>query len=161
MVTLLELKLYLIALDELYPVVFFFFMVGLGGVLGSFLGCALYRVPRGEKLYAPLHSFCPHCEQRLGVLDLIPMLSYVFCKGRCRYCSEPLSWHYFFVELVCSALGGVSFLLLGGQFALFVLFALFVALTFVAFYGWMQRRLAWKVLLFSIILLVILFYGYR
>jgi leader peptidase (prepilin peptidase)/N-methyltransferase len=73
-----------------------------GAVIGSFLNVLVYRVPR--KLdFVRGSSFCPNCEHRLSPLDLIPILSYLALRGKCRYCRKPISPRYMLVEL----LGGV------------------------------------------------------
>jgi prepilin signal peptidase PulO-like enzyme (type II secretory pathway) len=73
-----------------------FFLLGL--TIGSFLNCFIYRLDRKE---SPLRgrSFCPHCKHELRGNDLVPVLSFLFLKGRCRYCSKKISWQYPIVEL--------------------------------------------------------------
>ncbi len=61
----------------------------MGAVLGSFLNCARYRVPRGISLRRP-PSHCPACKTVLGVPDLVPVLSYLALRGRCRHCRAPI-----------------------------------------------------------------------
>ena len=56
------------------------------------------RVPRGESWFAG-RSHCDKCNHELGVLDLIPLLSFVFLGGRCRYCHKPIGFRNFWVEL--------------------------------------------------------------
>ena len=77
------------------------FTVGL--LFGSFTNVVIYRMPRGESIvYPPSH--CPHCGERLRALDLVPVLSYLFLRGRCRYCREMISPRYMLVELLCAVL---------------------------------------------------------
>jgi leader peptidase (prepilin peptidase)/N-methyltransferase len=78
-----------------------FFLIGI--LLGSFLGTVVDRLPRGEN---PLdgRSFCDHCRKTLGVFDLIPLFSFLFLKGRCRYCKARLSWFYPAIELVTGSM---------------------------------------------------------
>ena len=71
----------------------------LGLCLGSFLNCAAYRIARGES-FVRGKSRCTSCGHDLGVLDLIPVLSYVFSKGRCRYCGEHISVRYPVTEIL-------------------------------------------------------------
>lgn len=81
-----------------------------GAQVGSFLNVCIWRLPRGESIVQP-PSHCPRCDARLGALDLIPLLSQVFLRARCRYCGAKISWRYFGVEL----LTGVLFVLVGMQ----------------------------------------------
>ena len=78
-----------------------------GTVFGSFLTLATYRIPLNKNITYE-RSFCPNCNHRLEFLDLIPLLSYIFLRGRCRYCKKKISPRYFIIELSC----GLSFLLL-------------------------------------------------
>jgi len=74
-----------------------------GVIIGSFLGVCIYRLPRGQSIAVP-PSHCPHCSARLGILDLIPLLSYISSRGRCRYCQRAISPRYFVVELLTALL---------------------------------------------------------
>ena len=56
-------------------------------------------------------SFCPHCRKKLGFLDLIPVLSFILLKGRCRYCKERISIQYPSVELAAGFLFVLNFLM--------------------------------------------------
>jgi len=78
------------------------FVVGLA--VGSFLNVVIHRLPREESLLFP-PSHCPSCKRRLGFWDLIPILSYLFLRGKCRYCGSKISARYPIVE----GLAGVLF----------------------------------------------------
>ncbi len=69
----------------------------LGAALGSFLHCAAYRIARREP-FTKGRSRCPACGHTLGVLDLVPLLSWLFLRGRCRYCAERIPARYFLAE---------------------------------------------------------------
>ncbi|MGO0123277.1 prepilin peptidase [Desulfothermobacter acidiphilus] len=75
----------------------------LGAVLGSFLNVLIYRLPRGEGV-ALGRSRCPSCGEALRWYDLVPVLSFLLLRGRCRYCSAPISWRYPLVELLSAGL---------------------------------------------------------
>ncbi len=79
----------------------------LGAVFGSFLNCAAYRISR-HKSFIKGRSICPNCNHELHILDLIPILSFLFSKGRCRYCKEKISPRYPLTE---AFFGGVVLLL--------------------------------------------------
>lgn len=82
------------------PILVFFCIVSflLGAVLGSFLNCAAYRIAHNQS-FIKGRSKCPSCGHELSGLDLIPLLSWLFLKGRCRYCKSKISARYFFAEL--------------------------------------------------------------
>jgi len=74
----------------------------LGACLGSFLNVLLYRIPRGRE-WVKTPSACPSCGHKLGTLDLIPILSWILLRGKCRYCSAPVSARYPVIEALCGA----------------------------------------------------------
>lgn len=80
----------------------------IGAVIGSFLNVCIYRIPAGMSIISP-PSRCGSCGHRLGALDMIPVLSYFFLGGKCRYCHEHYSCRYAVVEF----LTGVLFALCG------------------------------------------------
>lgn len=69
----------------------------LGLIVGSLLNAVIYRLRSGDKLVF-CRSKCVHCQHSLGIRDLIPILSFILLKGRCRYCQKPISWQYPLVE---------------------------------------------------------------
>ena len=71
--------------------------------LGSFLNVCIWRIPRGESIVWP-GSHCPDCGHALSALDNIPLLSWLFLRGRCRYCHRPITPRYFIVELLVALL---------------------------------------------------------
>ena len=87
----------------LFAVLFF-----IGTVFGSFYTLATYRIPLNQDI-THKNSYCPKCNHKLKFLDLIPVFSYVFLKGRCRYCKTKISPRYFLIEI----LSGIAFVLLG------------------------------------------------
>ncbi len=78
----------------------------IGAAIGSFLNVVIYRLPRGLSLAKPEYSFCPNCKHRLTVPDLIPLLSWLFLRGRCRHCGAKIAGRYFAVELVTGSIWG-------------------------------------------------------
>jgi leader peptidase (prepilin peptidase)/N-methyltransferase len=74
-----------------------------GTFMGSFISVLTWRIPRDEQ-WVKGHSACPACHHALGVLDLVPVLSYVFLRGRCRYCGARIGVRYPLVELVTGLL---------------------------------------------------------
>ena len=72
----------------------------LGLVMGSAVTAIAWRVPRGRS-WIRGRSACPSCGTTLGVLDLIPVLSWVLARGKCRHCGAPVSWRYPLTEVLC------------------------------------------------------------
>lgn len=77
------------------------FTVGL--LFGSFTNVIIARMPVGESIIFP-PSHCPSCHKRLSAVDLVPVLSWLFLRGRCRYCQERISIRYPLVEILCALL---------------------------------------------------------
>ncbi len=80
----------------------FAFIVGIA--LGSFVTMASYRLPLGSDIvFKP--SYCPNCDTTLKILDLFPLFSWIFQRGKCRHCRSPISIRYplteFALGIVC------------------------------------------------------------
>ena len=75
----------------------------IGLCIGSFLNVCIYRIPREESISFP-PSHCTSCGYRLKLYDLIPVLSYLFLKGKCRNCGEKISIQYPILELTNAVL---------------------------------------------------------
>jgi leader peptidase (prepilin peptidase)/N-methyltransferase len=95
----------------------------LGLLLGSFYNVCIYRIPREESVAFP-PSHCTTCNNRLKPLDLVPIFSYVFLKGKCKYCGEKISPRYAIVELLTASI----FLALYFTYGLTLEFVKFVVL---------------------------------
>ena len=85
-------------------------VVGLFGlVAGSFLNVVIHRLPRGESVAFP-GSHCPACGAPIRPYDNVPVLSWLFLRGRCRVCRAPISVRYPVVELTNAVLWVAVFL---------------------------------------------------
>jgi len=87
---------------------FFYVVIFLFGLtIGSFLNCVIYRLEKKES-FLKGRSYCPNCKHILNWQDLIPVFSFLWLQGKCRYCRKSISWQYPMVELVT----GLMFLLI-------------------------------------------------
>ena len=84
----------------------------LGSIFGSGVTALSWRLPRGES-WARGRSRCPKCEHMLGPLELVPVLSWMFTRGRCRFCAAPVSARYPLIELSCALWSLLAWLHLG------------------------------------------------
>lgn len=73
-----------------------------GLLIGSFLNVVILRLPHGETLGG--RSACPRCRYQLRPVDLVPVLSYVYLRGKCRRCAQPISSRYPVIELLVAGL---------------------------------------------------------
>lgn len=100
------------------------FVLIIGLCIGSFLNVCIYRIPREESIAFP-PSHCTYCGYELKATDLIPVVSYLFLKGRCRNCKKNISIKYPLVEI----LNGVLYLLMYLKFGLSLNFVFYSLLT--------------------------------
>jgi len=80
-----------------------FFVFALGACVGSFCSAWLYRTRHGGSIVAG-RSQCTVCKHQLSPIDLIPVVSWLVCRGRCRYCKAKFSWTYLALEVGMGAL---------------------------------------------------------
>lgn len=110
-------------------------VAALGAVIGSFLNACIYRMPRGISLNAPRRSFCPLCNKLIPWYENIPILSWLWLRGRCSGCGGAISWRYPLVEALTSALFVWVWLRWGWPVGLvfWIFVSLLVAATFIDF----------------------------
>lgn len=106
----------------MYPVGVLFFILGL--VVGSFLNVLIYRLPKNQSILG--RSYCDRCKKTLPWFDLIPLLSFVFLSGRCRFCKKKIDWQIPTVEL----LSALSFVFIFLKFPLVTSLSLWFYLFF-------------------------------
>lgn len=78
----------------------------IGTVFGSFFTLAIYRIPLRQDI-THTRSYCPNCNHKLSFWDMIPILSYLFLGGKCRYCKQKIRPRYLLLEV----LSGIVFVL--------------------------------------------------
>ena len=89
-------------------VIFYLILFVYGIVIGSFVNVLIYRLPKHED-FVKIRSHCMSCGYQLRWFDLIPIVSWVIYKGRCRNCGQKISAQYPLIE----ALNGVVYVLVG------------------------------------------------
>lgn len=127
------------------PIIIFLF----GLAIGSFLNALVWRIQTGKSIVLK-RSQCPRCGHELSYLDLIPVFSFIFLSGKCKYCKRSISWQYPIIEIATAFLFVVffvkaSYLLEINQFLLDPLF-------------WLNVLLQW---FFIFILLGVFLYDFR
>ena len=88
-----------------------------GTIVGSFLNVCIYRIPEAKSIVFP-PSACPNCNNRLKIYHLIPVLSFLFLRGKCHFCQAPISWRYPVVESLTGILYTALFIKYGLSFIL-------------------------------------------
>ncbi len=116
---------------EKYIFITYIFIIGI--VFGSFFNVCIFRIPNKESVSNP-PSYCYKCNNRLIYLDLIPILSWILLKGKCRYCGQKISPRYPLIEL----LTGILFIIIYNVYGLnfitinyLVLISLLIIITFI------------------------------
>ncbi len=100
---------------EVYTILFYVF----GLVMGSFYSLVGFRLANSLSIVFP-GSFCDDCKKKLKWYHLIPIFSYIFLKGKCKYCGKKISVFYPVAELLCGTLFAVSFYSFGFSYELVI-----------------------------------------
>lgn len=90
----------LVNIEALLALWSFFF----GAAIGSFLNVVIFRIPNGYRLNLPSRSACVSCKRKLHWYENVPILGYVFLRGRCQSCGIAISPRYPIVELLTAVL---------------------------------------------------------
>jgi leader peptidase (prepilin peptidase) / N-methyltransferase len=75
----------------------------LGSMVGSFLNVCIHRLPLGQSIVSP-PSHCPHCKYSIPWYLNMPLVTWLYLRGRCRNCGAPISVRYFLVELLTAVI---------------------------------------------------------
>lgn len=105
----------------------FIFLLGL--CWGSFINAVGYRLVHQIQTLRS-RSFCPFCKHTLAWYDLIPVLSYIVLRGKCRSCAKPISWLYPFIELCMGIIAVLLYITVEPQFL--VAYAIFFSMLLVS-----------------------------
>ena len=136
-------------------VALFIFLIGL--CVGSFLNVLIFRLDKKRGAFTG-RSECPGCSKQLKWYDLVPVISYLFLEGRCRYCKEKISPIYPVVEII-TAFSFLGFYLIQRPESLaFSLFYLLIiaSLTALIFFDYLYFIIPDKVI-FSLVPVILLF----
>lgn len=106
-----------------------------GAAIGSFLNVVIYRLPLGLSVNEPKRSFCPHCKTPIAWYHNVPIVGWLWLRGRCAHCRAPISPRYPLVELLTGALFLAVWLRTDWLLAIpyWVFVSLLVAATFIDF----------------------------
>ena len=137
MICLAEVELLLTRLESSGPI-FGWLVFGLGALVGSFLNVVIARLPRGESIVRP-GSRCPHCRTAIRAIHNVPMLSFLWLRGRCAACKHPISPRYPVIEVLTGCLFAAGAARFGANLALIPalgFMAALVAVTFIDLDAW-------------------------
>ncbi|MBI5709842.1 MAG: prepilin peptidase [Candidatus Eisenbacteria bacterium] len=111
-----------------------------GLVMGSAVTALVHRVPR-QLSWVRGRSACPSCEAPLAPRDLVPLLSFLLARGRCRHCGARIAWRYPLTELACAVWAMLLYLKVGPAWSFLPL----------AFWGFLLVALTWVDLDFQLL----------
>jgi leader peptidase (prepilin peptidase)/N-methyltransferase len=127
----------------------------LGLIIGSFLNVVIFRIDNLQTILLT-RSKCPNCGKQLQWFDLVPLLSFIMLKGKCRYCQKPISVQYPIVELGTAIMVSSLFLHFGLGLAFFYYSLIFCILAVVLVYDFYKQlvpeEFVWAALILTIIL---------
>lgn len=136
---------------EVYFTILFFIF---GTIMGSFYNVVGYRLPRGESIAFP-PSHCTKCNHRLSALELIPIFSFLFQKGKCKNCKAKISWFYTIFEFITGLMFAVSYLVFGLSMDLVIAITFISMLLIVIISDYQTMIIPDELLIFTGILLII------
>jgi leader peptidase (prepilin peptidase) / N-methyltransferase len=110
-----------------------------GLLIGSFLNVCIYRIPRGESIVFP-PSHCTNCGTGLKAIDLVPVLSFIFLKARCRSCGEKISFRYPAIELLTALIFSAVFYKYGLSID-FLVFSFLISILIAVFFIDIDHRI--------------------
>ena len=94
---------------EVYNIIFMFII---GTIFGSFYNVVGYRLPIGKSIVSP-PSHCPKCNHKLKPIELIPIISYIISKGKCKNCQQKISPFYIIFETLTGILFAITYIVFG------------------------------------------------
>jgi len=145
-------------------IVFSIFVFLFGLCIGSFLNVFILRYNTGQSIISG-SSRCFSCGKRLKWYELIPVLSFLFQKGRCRRCKSKISWQYPIIEILTGIIFLLIFLFNYGQIPIFKIFyfwIIFSLLIIISIYDLRHQIIPDNlVYAFDILAFLNLFWGYK
>lgn len=132
-------------------IIVLFFIYGI--IFGSFFNVVGLRVPKGESIVKP-PSHCTVCDRNLTIVDLVPVFSYLFLKGKCRGCGTKISWIYPVMELVTGLLFAFAYVQLGFSIELFAAILFISMLVIITVSDLAYMLIPDKILMFFLIPLI-------
>ena len=134
---------------ELIPIYILIFAFGI--VIGSFLNVCIYRIPQHETVVTE-RSHCMRCGYQLAWYDMVPVFSWLFLRGRCRKCKEPISPQYPIIEALNGILYIVVFAVNGLELTSIIYCFLTSALIVLSVIDWRTYEIPFGINIFILVL---------
>lgn len=140
-------------MDNIYFATVFAAFTGL--CFGSFSTMLIHRLHFEEPIWKDQRSHCPNCKHRLAWCDLFPLFSWIFLRGKCRYCKKPISFVYPLIELTFGSIFAFTTWHFWGNP---LLFPLLITIFFTLVLFWydvrfmeVDRRISWPAIAFVLL----------
>ncbi len=135
----------------------YIFITLFGLVFGSFSSVIIHRLHSQKKGILFGRSFCPHCSKQLEAKDLIPILSYLLNRGKCRFCKKKISAFYPILELSMASIFLLTSILVGTENWIQLIFYLFISFIFIilTFYDFLYKEIPDQISLPAIIITIL------
>ena len=114
-------------MDTIYTVIFFI----LGTCLGSFYTVVGLRLPKKES-FITKRSHCDNCKHDLSLLDMVPIVSYLLLRGKCRYCKKKVDSLSTYMELFTGILCALAYYTFGFSYSLFIALGIIAMLAIIS-----------------------------
>ena len=132
-----------------------------GAIIGSFLNAFLFRFNTGRSVVVG-RSHCMRCGHTLFVPDLIPIVSFIVLRGRCRYCSTPISLQYPLVETASATLSVLVYLTYPALAGYIFWFIVSMTLLCIVVYDIRHTIIPWSFSIFLLLLAILsLFFSFE
>ncbi len=141
-------------LDPGFYIIFYTIISAFGLCIGSFLNVVICRLPTGESL-TKQNSHCVKCGTEIKWYDLIPVLSWIMLKGKCRSCGEKISPRYPIVELLNAVIYIITFYFMDFNPQSIILCLFFSLLIAIGFIDWDTQEINLSLLIFGAALAVL------
>lgn len=140
-------------MDSLYLFIYIYLFI-IGSCVASFANVAIYRIPRGISI-AKGRSYCESCQSNLQWYDLMPVVSYILLKGKCRYCQNHISFKHFLFECFGGLLFMLSFYRFGLTIETIIVFLIVMVLVVIAIIDYQTMDIYLSTILTLLILVII------
>ena len=135
----------------------YLFVILAGLAFGSFASVLIHRLHTQDKSIFGARSFCPKCATKLKARDLVPVVSYLINKFRCRFCEKPIAFRYPLLEICMAGIFFLTTALIGTGDVTQAVFHLFIAFVFIvlAFYDFLFKEIPDQISLPAIFIVIL------
>ncbi|MEA2017324.1 MAG: prepilin peptidase [Campylobacterota bacterium] len=132
-----------------------------GLIFGSFLNMLIYRLPLGISLFNPKRSVCPNCNYQIKWYENLPIISYIYLKGKCSNCKSKISIIYPIVEILTAVVTITIFFKTGFNLQFLFILSLFYSLIVLSFIDFEFKAVPDYLLIISLLIAIVYIINYK